>query len=75
MNEDITGGTSLTTYTRNVAIDLVVKGTNKKIFEGKATSTGSCGVMGQVIGAIVEGIFEKFPSGSGETRVVLGGQC
>ena len=59
-----------TSYTRTVAINLVEKGSNKKIFESKATSTGSCGIIGIVMNEIAEGMFKKFPSGSG--RVVVG---
>lgn len=60
---------NVTKYTRTVAIDLVEKGTQKKVFQNKASSTGSCGVIGEVIDEIAEAMFEKFPSGSGRVRV------
>jgi hypothetical protein len=64
-----------TSYTRTVAINLVEKVSNRKIFESKATSTGSCGIIGKVINEIAEGMFKKFPSGSGRVVVHLKGKC
>ena len=67
---------NVTKYTRTVAINLVEKGSNKKVFESKATSTGSCGIIGKVIEEIVVGMFKKFPSGSGRVTVKWGaGRC
>ncbi len=64
-----------TSYMRTVAINLLEKGSNKKIFVSKATSTGSCGILGKVINEIAEGMFNKFPSGSGRVVVNLKGKC
>jgi len=64
-----------TSYTRTVAINLVEKISNKKIFESKATSTGSCGIIGKVINEIAEGMFKKFPSGSGRVVVDWNSKC
>ena len=50
---------NVTKYTRTVAINLVEKGTDKKVFESKATSTGRCGIIGKVIDEIAEAMFTK----------------
>lgn len=63
---------NVTNYTRTVEINLVEKGTDTKVYESKATSTGRCGIIGEVIDEIAESMFEKFPSGSG--RVSKGGK-
>ncbi len=63
---------NVTNYTRTVSVHLVDKATDKKVYEGKATSVGSCGLIGEVIDEIAEGIFQKFPAGSG--RVVVEGK-
>lgn len=60
----------VTNYTRTVAINLVDKKTNKKIYESKATSTGRCGVIGEVIDEIAEAMFSKFPAGIGRVEVL-----
>ena len=66
---------NVTTYIRTVAINLVEKGSNRKVFESKATSTGRCGIIGDVINEIAEGMFRKFPSGSGRVVVNGKGEC
>jgi hypothetical protein len=65
----------VTTYTRTVAIDLVEKTNNNKVYEGKATSTGSCGVMAEVIDEIAEAIFKEFPVGSGKVSIQSKANC
>ena len=64
-----------TSYTRTVAINLVEKGSNKKLFEGKVTSTGACSMIGEVIDEIAESMFQKFPSGSGRVVVKSEADC
>jgi hypothetical protein len=60
---------NVTRYTRTVAINIFDKTTDKKIYESKATSTGKCGVIGEVIDEIAEAMFQKFPSGTGKVTV------
>jgi hypothetical protein len=52
-----------------VSINLENSSTGKIIYESKATSTGSCGLIGEVIDEIAEAIFQKFPSGSGQVKI------
>jgi len=61
-----------TEYKRTLAINLVDKSTNKKVYEGKAISTGSCGLIGEVIDEIAEALFQKFPTGSGKVTITEG---
>lgn len=66
-------GTS-TTFKRNLAIDIVTKDTlnsssPEKLFEGRLISSGSCGILGDVIDEMIDALFLKFPSGSGRVTV------
>ena len=58
-----------TNYTRTVAINLVDRKSGEKVYESKATSTGSCGMLSEVMDEIAETIFKKFPKGSGTVTV------
>ncbi len=67
---------NVTTYTRNVAVDIVTAGSLKdgspsKIYESRAVSKGSCSQMPEVIDEILEAIFKEFPGESGRSRKVI----
>ncbi|WP_052657460.1 DUF4136 domain-containing protein [Thalassospira sp. HJ] len=65
----------VTTYTRTVFIDLFDAETEQKLYESSAVSSGSCGVISEVIDEITEAIFTKFPSGSGRVTVPAKSDC
>ena len=56
----------ITTYKRIIAVDMVDAETiaNEEpriIYEGRTTSTGTCGVIGEVIDEMIEAMFTDFP--------------
>lgn len=66
---------SRTVYTRVIALDIVdaqslKDGHPQKILEGRANSTGSCGVIAGVFDEILEAMFKQFPGKSGKVQSV-----
>ena len=66
---------SSTTYTRNLAIDIVdTPSLNskkpKKIYEGRVVSSGSCGEINYIIDAMMESLLKDFPGTSGKSKKV-----
>jgi hypothetical protein len=62
-----------TTYTRNIAIDIIDAKTSsnekpRKEIELRAKSTGSCSVINEVFDEMLEGLFKDFPGENGKTR-------
>lgn len=72
---------STTLYKRQVALDIFVNGeeaTAPKVFEVKATSTGTCGNISSIIDEIMLGMMQAFPGEPGKpTRVEVpwAGEC
>lgn len=69
-----TSSYSYTVYSRQLAMDIVEASTidgetPTKIFEGRVTSKGSCGVFAEVVDELVQAMFSKFPDGSGSMEV------
>ena len=65
----------ITTYKRIIAVDMVDAETvaNEEpriIYEGRTNSTGTCGVIGEVIDEMIEAMFTDFPSESGKNRTL-----
>ena len=65
----------ITTYKRIIAVDMVDAETvaNEEpriIYEGRTKSTGTCGVIGEVIDEMFEAMFTDFPSESGKNRTL-----
>lgn len=65
----------VTTYTRTVFIDVFEAETEQKVYESSAVSSGSCGIISEVIDEIAEAIFSKFPAGSGRVTVPAESNC
>tara|TARA_R110000787_G_scaffold281534_1_gene392909 strand:- start:55 stop:636 length:582 start_codon:yes stop_codon:yes gene_type:complete len=66
---------SVTTYKRIIAVDMVDAESvaNEEpiiIYEGRTNSTGTCGVIGEVIDEMIEAMFTDFPSESGKNRTL-----
>lgn len=64
---------SVTEYTRAIALDIVEAQSFKdgkpvKVYEARAKSTGSCGVIAGVFDEILEALFEGFPGENGKVR-------
>jgi len=64
-----------TIYTRNLAIDIVERasvdrGAPVRLYEGRATSKGSCGALAGVFGAISEGLLKDWPGATGKAHTV-----
>lgn len=64
---------SVTEYTRVIALDIVdakslKSGKAVKVYEARAKSTGSCGVIAGVFDEILEALFEGFPGENGKVR-------
>lgn len=64
-----------TTYTRNLAIDIVDRasvdrGTPVKLYEGRAISKGSCGSLAGVFDAISEALLKDWPGTTGKAQTV-----
>ena len=67
------GTSSDTIFTRYLNIDIIDitnsgNGKEKKVYEGKAISSGSSGQLAPVMPAIVKSVFEDFPGKSGVSR-------
>ncbi|MDR2239508.1 MAG: DUF4136 domain-containing protein [Zoogloeaceae bacterium] len=67
------GTSSNTVFTRYLNIDIIDiaksgNGKVKKVYEGKATSSGSSSQLAPVMPAIVKSVFEDFPGKSGASR-------
>ena len=65
---------SSTTYTRNLAIDIVdTPSLNskkpKKIYEGRVKSSGRCREINYVIGEMMEALLQDFPGTNGESKL------
>ena len=71
---------NITTYNRNLAMDIVITKTlndkfPEKIYEARLTSRGSCGILSQVMDEFIEALFEDFPGKSGEAKkIVISGE-
>jgi len=70
------GTRSDTVFTRYLNIDIIDiaksgNGKVKKVYEGKAISSGSSGQLAPVMPAIVKSVFEDFPGKSGASRTSL----
>ena len=66
---------NVTTYTRNLAMDIVIREslntkTPKKVYEARVISKGSCGQIAQVMDEILEALFQEFPGESGRARTI-----
>ena len=66
---------SVTTYTRQLAMDLVETSTleskkSNKIYEGRVKSTGACSMIPAVMPEMLESLFKGFPKQSGSTHVI-----
>ena len=66
---------SVTTYTRQLAMDLVETSTleskkSNKIYEGRVKSIGSCSMIPAVMPEMLESLFKGFPKQSGSTHVI-----
>ncbi|KMP10267.1 hypothetical protein UR09_06835 [Candidatus Nitromaritima sp. SCGC AAA799-A02] len=64
---------SITQYTRNLAIDIVDASSlktkiPKKIYEGRVKSTGKCGDVNYVMDEMVQSMFRDFPGTSGVSK-------
>ena len=73
----VTGSSAVsrTNYTRAVAIDILdakslKEGNVNKKYELRASSSGSCSIIAEVIDAILEGMFTGFPNESGKSNTV-----
>lgn len=72
-----------TTFTRNLAIDIVDRasvdrGAPIKLYEGRAISKGRCGSIAGVFDAISEALLKEWPGTTGKTQTVkvpLDGKC
>lgn len=67
---------SVTTYTRQLAMDFVETSTLekdkvKKIYEGKVKSIGACGIVAAVMPLMIESLFKTFPQKSGSTNTII----
>lgn len=68
------GTSSDTVFTRYLNIDIIDitksgNGKVKKVYEGKAISSGSSGQLAPVMPAIVKSVFHDFPGKSGASRI------
>jgi len=66
---------SITQYTRKLAIDLVETSTLEskkinKIYEGRVKSTGSCSMISSVMNEMLLSVFKDFPKQSGSTHTI-----
>lgn len=59
----------VTKYTRLLSINIFNKQSEELVFEGRGTSTGRCGIIGEVIDEIGAAVFQKVPSGSGSVSI------
>lgn len=70
------GAGTTTVFDRALRVDMVsvaeFKATNRvvSLYEGTVRSTGSSGVLSEVLPALVEALFKDFPGTSGRTTVV-----
>ena len=75
-----TSSYNYTTYKRNLAIDIVEassvdSGEPVKLFEGRLISSGSCGVIKEVIDEFIEAIFTDFPNANGQITIPAEYNC
>ena len=75
-----TSSYSYTTYKRSLALDIVEAATVEdgepvKVFEGRLTSSGSCGIMREVIDEMIEAIFTDFPNANGKIVIPSKANC
>jgi hypothetical protein len=64
---------SVAMYNRVIALDIVGAaslrdGAPQKIYEGRTTSTGSCGVITEVFDEMLDAMFQGFPGENGRNR-------
>ena len=67
---------SITTYTRQLAMDLVETSTLeskkvKKIYEGRVKSTGSCSMISYVMPEMLQSLFRDFPRKNGSSEMIV----
>jgi hypothetical protein len=65
---------SSSSYTRFAHLEIFTAESLKgddwvKVYEGNITSTGRCGNLSEVIDEMLEGLFSKFPNGSGRVTI------
>ena len=75
-----TSSVNYTVYKRQIAMDIVDVSTldsdePDKVFEGRLVSSGSCGIMNEVIDELIEAMFSKFPTGSGVVEITAQFDC
>ena len=81
-----TSTSSITTYNRALALDIVEASSlkngpeddAKKVYESRVKSVGECGVVAGVFNELLEAMFTKFPGESGQTitaKIPYDGQC
>ena len=75
-----TSSYSYTKYKRNLALDIVEASSvgseyPVKVFEGRLTSSGSCGIMREVIDEIIEAMFTDFPNANGTIKIPSEANC
>ena len=63
---------SITTYTRQLAMDLVETSTLEskkvnKVYEGRVKSSGTCPMVAAIMPAMIKSLFNDFPKQSGST--------
>jgi hypothetical protein len=70
------GTSTSTVYTRSMAIDIVERTSNSKVFETRSTSRGSCGSFGGVAREIIHASVKDFPNAArGKVDVPFNGDC
>lgn len=70
-----TSTNSQTEYTRAIALDIIDADSlkddlPKKVYEGRAKSTGTCSVIVEVFDEMLEAIFTGFPGENGRNRII-----
>ncbi|WP_298942172.1 hypothetical protein [uncultured Psychromonas sp.] len=81
-----TSTSSITTYNRALALDIVEASSlkngpeddAKKVYESRVKSVGECGVVAGVFNELLEAMFTNFPGESGQTinaKIPYDGQC
>ena len=67
---------SITEYTRQLAMDLVETSTLEskkinKIYEGRVKSVGRCNMVSTVMSQMISSIFTDFPRNNGSTEQII----
>lgn len=81
-----TSANTITTYTRAIALDIVVAKSFKtgkidkaqKVYESKVKSTGECAVVAGIFDQLLEAMFQNFPGDNGKTitaTIPYDGRC